>query len=233
MIRVENNPGDESKPRPLKREIDLIEPTNRHKPVDLTQCHLIAQAQQGDHQAFKALYDLYVARTYALCLRSVADPTEAELITQDVFVRVWQKLGTYKQRGAFGGWLRRVTINTIIENRRSNARRLKRIDPLIDVNNHQSPSNNPRYRNLTQNQAMVVQPAQIEAALDLERVISQLPAGARLAFVLHDIEGYRQKEIAAIAGIAIGTVKAQLHRARRLLRNKLGDSQGVIQNGIT
>jgi len=165
----------------------------------------IARAQAGDQQAFERLYREHVGWVYALCLRMVGDPTEAETLTQDAFVRAWQKLDRYRGSGAFGGWLRRLTVNLVIEDRRARSRRARWLaggDPA----DHDAP----------------VAPPDTETALDLERAVRRLPEGARIAFVLHDVEGYRHAEIAAWAGLAPGTIKAQLHRARRLLRAALG-----------
>jgi RNA polymerase sigma-70 factor, ECF subfamily len=161
---------------------------------------LLEQARRGDARAFERLYRLHAGWVYALCLRLVADAGEAESLTQDVFVRLWEKRDAYRGDGAFGGWLRRLTVNIVIDDRRARGARARWLtgeDP--------------------DEAAAPVGPPSIET-LDLERAIAALPPGARFAFVLHDIEGYRHHEIAQLAGIATGTVKAQLHRARRLLR---------------
>lgn len=171
---------------------------------------LLEEVRRGSRAAFERLYRLHAGWVYALCLRLTADRDEAEALTQDTFVRMWQKLHTYSGSGPFGGWLRRVAVNVVIDSRRGRARRERLFEEGEDAVARAS-----------------VAPLRIEEAIDLERAIERLPRGARYAFVLHDIEGYRHDEIAEVFGIATGTVKAQLHRARRLLRETLAGSQEV------
>ena len=169
---------------------------------------LIARAREGDRFAFEGIYRAYAGRIYGLVLRLVADPVEAETLTQDVFIRVWRKLGSYRGTGSFEGWLRRVAVNTTIENRRSRTRRLR-----VETPEETAPdraSSRPSHAGRT------------EIRIDLERAMETLPEKAREVFVLHDVEGYKHEEIAAMTGTAVGTTKAQLHRARRLLREALG-----------
>ena len=125
---------------------------------------------------------------------------------QDAFVMAWEKLGSFRGESAFGTWLHRVTVNVFLVAERSDQRRLARVEP--DGNLDQLP-------------VAVVGASDPGDRIDLERAISTLPPGARTAFVLHDIEGYRHDEIAALSGIAPATVRAQLHRARRLLMEAL------------
>lgn len=165
---------------------------------------LVADAQRGDHVAFEKLYRRHVGSTLALCLRWVGDPTQAEILTQDIFVKVWERIHTFRGTGAFGAWLRRVAVNLIIEDRRSGARRAKWLDPgELDESSGAVP------------------PEPIDDAMDLEKAIATLPEGARAAFLLHDVYGYRHSEVAEMVGTAEGTVKAQCHRARTLLRQVL------------
>lgn len=192
---------------------ESAEPTSELDPAVPT---LVIRAQSGDHAAFERLYRLHMGRVYALCLRLVADPGRAETLTQDVFVRVWEKLGSYRRRGAFGAWLRRLAINVVIEDRRAEARHARWLDPAIDTS---------AARGFPGRLASVSHP---ETAIDLERAIGTLPPGARLVFVLHDVYGYRHEEIAGLTRVAVGTAKAQLHRARRLLREALSDAREVI-----
>jgi RNA polymerase sigma-70 factor, ECF subfamily len=161
---------------------------------------LLEQVRHGDARAFERLYRLHVGWVHALCLRLVADAGEAESLTQDVFVRLWEKRDAYRGEGAFGGWLRRLTVNIVIDDRRARGARARWFT-----------GDEPDEADAR------VQPLPL-ARRDLERAIAALPPGARFVFVLHEVEGYRHDEIAKFAGIATGTVKAQLHRARRLLR---------------
>ena len=162
-------------------------------------------AQQGDHDAFGQLYRLHAGRVYALCLRMAGDAVEARRLTQDVFVRAWERLRLFRAESAFSTWLHRLAVNVVLADRRAAGRRERRVAPASDV-----PEPDAAARG-----------GWLEDRLDLERAIAQLPPGARAVFVLHDVEGYGHEEIAAMTGIAAGTSKAQLHRARRLLRRAL------------
>ncbi len=166
---------------------------------------LIRQAQSGDQTAFETLYRVHVGRIYALSLRLVSDPVRAEELTQSAFVKAWQKLGSFRGESTFVVWLHRLTVNLMLEERRSEGRRSARVLVTDDDD-------------LLQGKAPARSP---ETRIDLERAIASLPSGARTVFVLHDIEGYRHEEIAEMTGLATGTSKAQLHRARRLLRKAL------------
>ncbi|MHB8079195.1 MAG: RNA polymerase sigma factor [Candidatus Krumholzibacteriia bacterium] len=174
-------------------------------PDPLAVAALVRAAQAGDAGAFERLYRLHVGRVYALCLRLAGDTSRAEILTQDVFVRAWRKLTLFAGRSAFSSWLHRLTVNVVMEDMRADARRNGRVVMMEDLSLVEAPGRE----------------APAGAALDLERAIAALPGGARLVFVLHDVQGYRHEEIAALTGLAVGTSKAQLHRARRLLREEL------------
>jgi len=164
----------------------------------------VRRALTGDAEAFAELYRSHAGRVYAICLRLEGDPARAEELTQDVFVRAWQRLGTFRGESAFGTWLHRLTVNVVLASRRSLWRRGRRFIGTDD------PS---RYEQVGEVRA--------GESLDLEQAIAGLPPGARTVFVPHRIEGYTHEEIATASGIAEGTSKAQLFRARRLLREAL------------
>ncbi len=169
---------------------------------------LVARAQAGDQTAFRELYHQHAGRVYALCLRLTGDGRDAEERTQDVFVRLWDKLASFRGESAFSSWLHRLAVNVVLNERRTTGRRERRVMPTEDPDNvagaqHAAPLH---WSGLS---------------IDLERAIADLPDGAREVFVLYDIEGYAHGEIAQLVGIAEGTSKAQLFRARRLLREKL------------
>ena len=167
---------------------------------------IIKRAQAGDVDAFELLYREHSAKTYALCLRLVGGQTaDATELLQDVFIRAWRKLDTFRGDSAFSSWLHRLAVNTLLENARSEKRRTARVLPMKD----------------TSRLPGAARPSGIETRMDMERAIASLPRGARIAFVLHDVEGYQHQEIAAQLSVSVGTVKAQLHRARRLLRERL------------
>lgn len=164
----------------------------------------VALAAGGDSSAFERVYRTHVARIHSL-VRRMLGHEEADEVTQDIFVRTWQKLGQFRGEAAFGTWLHRLAVNVVIERRRSWAIQHARIsddEEAIDLLN--------------------VPPARTDLTVDFDRAIEQLPAGARAIFVLHDVEGYKHREIAAMLDIATGTSKRQLHRARMLMRQHLG-----------
>lgn len=163
----------------------------------------VAAAASGDRRAFEQLYRAHVDRVYAICLRMLADRAWAEEVTQDVFVRVWEKLPTFRGESAFGTWLHRVTVNVVLSRRQRSGASAAR---LHDENTLDSSP---------------ARAAFVEERLDLDAAIVGLPAGARRVFVLHDVEGFTHEEIGEQLGITSGGSKAQLHRARLLLRAAL------------
>jgi RNA polymerase sigma-70 factor (ECF subfamily) len=165
----------------------------------------VSLAQQGDHDAFGQLYRMHVGRVYALCLRLAGDEVMARILTQDVFVRAWERLGTFRGESAFASWLHRLAVNVVLADRRAAGRRERRVVSASDAPVHDGVTGGDW----------------TPERLDLEQAIAALPPGARAVFVLYDIEGYSHDEIATFTGIAPGTSKAQLHRARRLLREAL------------
>ncbi|MGH7555561.1 MAG: RNA polymerase sigma factor [Longimicrobiales bacterium] len=166
---------------------------------------LVRRAQAGDREAFDELYAQNVERVYAVCMRMSGSVPRAEQLTQDAFVRAWRKLPSFRGDSAFSSWLHRLAVNVVLEEGRREQRREARVMPVGEPSDYDRPT-------LGMN---------VETRLDLERAIATLPRGARTVLVLFDVEGYRQEEIAQLLGIAVGTVKAQLHRARGLLRKAL------------
>jgi RNA polymerase sigma-70 factor (ECF subfamily) len=163
----------------------------------------VALAAGGDSSAFERLYRTHVARIHSLTRRMLGT-SDADEVTQDIFVRTWQKLGQFRGESAFSTWLHRLAINVVIERRRSFAVQRERMvdDPaVLDF--------------------VEVAPARADLTVDFEHAIGQLPPGAREIFVLHDVEGYKHREIAGMLDITTGTSKRQLHRARMLMRKHL------------
>jgi len=159
-----------------------------------------ALAASGDASAFERLYRAHVARIYTLA-RRMTGADDADELTQDVFVRAWEKLSTFRGDSAFGTWLYRLAVNAILGRRATIGRNRKRLGSGDEMLEHMpSRAETP------------------ELTVDFESAIGRLPAGARQVFVLHDVEGYKHKEIAEMLGITDGTSKAQLHRARLTLR---------------
>jgi RNA polymerase sigma-70 factor (ECF subfamily) len=163
----------------------------------------VALAARGDHSAFERLYRTHVSRIHSLTRRMLGSD-EADEVTQDVFVRTWQKLGQFRGESAFGTWLHRLAVNVVLERRRSFAVQRERMSD--------DPDGLDR---------AAVPPRRSDIAIDFEQAIERLPAGAREIFVLHDVEGYKHEEIAEMLGISPGTSKSQLHRVRMTLRRHL------------
>lgn len=165
--------------------------------------HDVALAAGGDPGAFERLYRVHHGRVYSMALR-MAGAESAEDLTQEVFIRAWQKLHTFRREASFGTWLYRLAVNLILSRRETLRRRSRRTvsDPGVL-------------------ERMVARGGHPAAAMDLEQAIQALPEGARQVFVLYDVEGYPHDSIAEMMGISTGTSKSQLHRARRMLREAL------------
>ncbi len=167
---------------------------------------LVSRARNGDHAAFEELYRAHSPRVFALCVRlSAGDRVAATALLQDVFIAAWRGLPSFRGDAPVTSWLHRLAVNAMLQNARSDKRRSARVLFLEDppVSGAESRADRP------------------DIAMDLEDAIARLPPGARTAFVLHDIEGYQHNEIAEQLGVAVGTVKAQVHRARGLLMKSL------------
>ena len=156
-----------------------------------------------DEQTFENLYRENAGRIYALCLRMSGDPTNARDLTQDVFIRAWKKLHLFRGESQLSTWLRRLAVNVCLNWIAQERRRLGRQVDVEDLSVFEGKRSTP------------------EAGIDLQRAIATLPVNARTVFVLHDVEGYRHEDIAEMSGVAVGTVKSQLHRARKLLQQRL------------
>jgi RNA polymerase sigma-70 factor (ECF subfamily) len=165
---------------------------------------VVRRAQQGDVDAFESLYRAHSAAIYALCRHMVGHDGEALDLVQDIFVRAWERLTTFRGQSSLATWLHRLGVNVVLEQLRSSKRDASR---LIEGDDTTFGSRSPV--------------GQVEARIDLDAALVQLPGGARAVFVLHDIEGYSHDEIAQMTGIAPGTARAQLWRARRTLMRLL------------
>ncbi len=165
---------------------------------------LVVRAAAGDRGAFDALYAHTVERVYGVCLRLSGHRPTAERLTQDTYVRVWHKLGTFRGEAAFTTWLHRLAVNVVLNDAREAQRRDGRERALTEADSRRP-----------------MRASEPGVRLDVERAIAALPPRARAVLVLHDVEGYKHHEIAELLGIAVGTAKAQLHRARQLLQQRL------------
>jgi RNA polymerase sigma-70 factor, ECF subfamily len=170
---------------------------------------VLERARRGDVDAFELLYRQHAGRVYALCLRLAADPVVARELTQDTFVRAWEALPRFRADASITTWLHRIAVNAMLERNRGERRRTARVSLADDDEDGDALVSG------------VVLAPDVATAIDLERAIGALPPGVRRAFVLHDVEGYTHEEIATMTGLAAGTLRAQLHRARQLLKRAL------------
>ena len=168
-----------------------------------SEAELVRRARGGDLGAFETLYRDHVGRVYAVSLRMVADPALAEELTQEAFVRAWRRLASFRGTSAFGTWLHRLAVNVVLDALRARRRWHERFTDEPPARPPAAPARDPA------------------GAMDLERSIARLPPRARAVFVLHDIEGYKHREIARLLDVSVGACKAHLHRARRRLREEL------------
>jgi len=162
---------------------------------------VVRRAQQGDVSAFETLYRTHAAAVFALCRRMTGNDRDARELVQDVFVRAWERLRTFRGESSLVTWLHRLAVNVVLGHLRSASRH--RADELSD--DIAGPTRSDR----------------IDDRLDLDAALARLPDGARTVFVLHDIHGYSHEEIAQMTGTAPGTARAQLWRARRALLHVL------------
>jgi RNA polymerase sigma-70 factor (ECF subfamily) len=166
----------------------------------------VVLAAEGDTAAFERVYHAHLSKVYNLA-RRMAGPEAADELTQDVFVRVWQKLATFRGESSFGTWLHRLAVNVIVE----------RFRTLGTARNRFIADSESALERLPGRPAAM----QYDAGLDLETAVASLPPGARAVFILHDMEGYRHEEIGKLLEVSVGTSKSQLHRARMTLRAHL------------
>jgi RNA polymerase sigma-70 factor (ECF subfamily) len=191
-------------PSACRREHRLPSQSSEHAgPGSAELDDYVAQAAAGDVRAFEHLYRTHLPRVHSL-VRRMSGGRDTDELTQDVFVRVWQKLRSFRGDSAFGTWLHRLAVNVVIERFRQDATRRQRLLDGEDVFNTLSAPSSSR-----------------DVSIDFEAALLTLPDGARQIFVLHDVEGYKHHEIGSLLEISPGTSKAQLHRARMMLRRYL------------
>lgn len=177
---------------------------------EATDFQLAQAASNGDIFSFEEIYNRHHRRVYAICLRMLQNTAEAEDLTQDVFIQLYRKIGSFRGDSAFTTWLHRLTVNQVLMHfRKRNVKFEKTTEegetPVQIVGGTENPDKMP-----------------IVDKIALENAIQQLPEGYKNVFVLHDVEGYEHEEVARILGCSVGTSKSQLHKARLKLRKLLG-----------
>jgi RNA polymerase sigma-70 factor (ECF subfamily) len=194
--------------------IGLLARPRPAEPVAWTEAEAIHRAQVGDSAAFDFLYQLHSRRVYALCLRMVNNPADAEDLMQEAFLQLFRKIATFRGESAFSTWLHRMTVNVVLMRLRKKSLPTDSLEETLD----------PDAENSSPKRDVGAPDLRLSGAVDrvnLERSIEQLPPGYRTVFVLHDVQGYEHNEIAEIMGCSVGNSKSQLHKARTRLRELL------------
>ncbi|HKZ79585.1 MAG TPA: RNA polymerase sigma factor [Pyrinomonadaceae bacterium] len=183
--------------------------------VSVTDHGLARKAAQGDMNAFEQLYERHSRRVYSLCLRMTQNVAEAEDLAQEVFIQLFRKIGSFRGDSAFTTWLHRLTVNQVLMHFRKKSVKLEHTTeegdtPVQVVRGTENPRTMP-----------------VVDRIALDKALGQLPPGYRSVFVLHDVEGYEHEEIAKMLGVAVGTSKSQLHKARMKMRSLLKKRSSV------
>jgi|HubBroStandDraft_4_1064222.scaffolds.fasta_scaffold74981_2 RNA polymerase sigma-70 factor (ECF subfamily) len=184
----------------------------------LTESEIIRLAQKGDAVAFEHLYQQHSRRVYALCLRMSGNPAEAEDLTQEAFLQLFRKIGSFRGESSFSTWLHRITFNIALMRFRKKKPGEISLEETFDDDDAGLPRK--QIGGVDLNLSGLIE------RVGLRRAIDQLPAGYKKMFMLHDVEGYAHIEIAKILGCSIGNSKSQLHKARMRLRQLLQEQAG-------
>jgi RNA polymerase sigma-70 factor, ECF subfamily len=185
----------------------------------LTDAEVVRLAQQGNPVAFERIYRLHSRRVYSLCLRMVGDPTEAEDLTQDVFLQLFRKIDTFRGESAFSTWLHRMSVNIVLMRFRKKPIAQTSLDAI----------SNPEDESSTPPKELGGPDLHLNGVIDrvtLQAAINELPTGYKAMFILHDLQGYNHGEIAEIFGCSVGNSKSQVHKARMRLRELLQSTIG-------
>ena len=184
--------------------------------VALSEAEAIERAKQGDAEAFAVLYGLHKRRVYTLCLRMTANSAKAEDLTQEAFLQLFRKIGTFRGESAFSTWLHRMAVNVVLMQLRKKSVSVVSLEETLESKDE------------TPKRELGAQDPVLSSSIDrlrLQRAVEGLPPGYRRIFVLHDVEGYEHHEIATMVGCSIGNSKSQLHKARMKLRESLKTSR--------
>jgi RNA polymerase sigma-70 factor (ECF subfamily) len=174
--------------------------------INISDTELVNECKAGDTSAFKSLYEKYSGRVHALSLRMCGNNDIADDLTQEVFIKVWESISSFKGDSAFYSWLHRICINCFLMKLRSDKNYEKKIGDSF---------------NNTEGNLLMIAYTKDDFSLDMEKAIQKLPSQAKLIFILFEIEGYKHKEISQMLNIEEGTSKAHLHKARKILREEL------------
>jgi RNA polymerase sigma-70 factor (ECF subfamily) len=178
----------------------------------LSEAAAIDRAKHGDAEAFETLYHLHKRRVYSLCLRMTANTAAAEDLTQEAFLQLFRKIGTFRGESAFSTWLHRMAVNVVLMQLRKKGLAVVPLEDTLETD-EESPRKEPGADDVRLSGAV--------DRMQLQRAVADLPPGYRQVFLLHDVEGYEHNEIASMVGCSIGNSKSQLHKARMKLRDLL------------
>lgn len=184
------------------------------------EAELVRKAQQGDEAAFEQLYQAHKRRVFSLCLRMIGNVSQAEDLSQQAFLQLFRKIGSFRGQSAFSTWLHRMVVNVVLMQLRKKGLDLV---PLEETDSSQEERPRKEYGTVDRHLAGSVD------RITLQRVIDDLPPGYRRIFVLHDVEGFEHNEIAKMTNCSVGNSKSQLHKARLKLRESL--RREVAKNG--
>ncbi|PYV28963.1 MAG: RNA polymerase subunit sigma-24 [Acidobacteria bacterium] len=200
-----------------------MSPEKEAVPKAASETQLIARAQRGDESAFAALFEAHKRRVYSLCLRMTGDVAEAEDLSQEAFLQLFRKIGTFRGESAFSTWLHRLVVNVVLMHLRKKG--IQQV-PLEETDSSQEEPVRREYGDEDKRLMRSID------RISLDRAIAQLPPGYRAVFVLHDVEGYEHNEIAQIMNYSVGNSKSQLHKARLKLRDWLREHRtGELASG--
>jgi len=191
----------------------------KRNPPIAGEAEAIERAKNGDAEAFSTLYNLHKRRVYTLCLRMLGNVSAAEDMTQDAFLHLFRKLGSFRGESAFSTWLHRLTVNLVLMHLRKKGLQLVSLDEPVSRSEDDSPKRDFGARD-----------TRLAGSVDrvtLERAVASLPPGYRMVFVLHDVEGFEHNEIATMLECSTGNSKSQLHKARLKLRELLRNPESL------
>jgi RNA polymerase sigma-70 factor (ECF subfamily) len=200
----------------LRPEKNALTDARKLQGDGLSESEAIERAKQGDAEAFEVLYNLHKRRVYSLCLRMTANTAAAEDLTQEAFLQLFRKIGTFRGESAFSTWLHRMAVNVVLMQLRKKGLPVVSLEDSLD-----SEQETPKKELGTADPSLA---GSIDR-LQLQRAVETLPPGYRTIFLLHDVEGYEHNEIADMVGCSIGNSKSQLHKARMKLRELLKTSR--------
>jgi len=214
-------PNIEALPIPQPRPTQSL--FKRNPPI-AGEAEAIEAAKEGDPEAFSKLYALHKRRVYTLCLRMLGNVSEAEDMTQEAFLHLFRKIGSFRGESAFSTWLHRLTVNLVLMQLRKKGLQLVSLEETINPSDEDTPKRDFGSSDL-----------HLTGSVDrvtLERAVASLPPGYRMVFVLHDVEGYEHNEIATMLECSTGNSKSQLHKARLKLRELLREAGQLPQPAV-